>query len=79
MWVPPWAALPTASPGLQLYTADFLTERSGKGGSVYKPGDGFCLETQFFPDSPNRPVFPSPILRAGERYEHETVFEFGVE
>lgn len=66
-------------PGLQLYTAGVLTERPGKGGSVYKPGWGFCLETQFFPDAPNQPAFSSPLLRAGERYEHETVFAFDIE
>lgn len=72
-------ALSTTMPGLQLYTAGALTERPGKGGCVYEAGAGFCLETQFFPDSPHQPAFPSPVLRAGERYEHETVFEFGTE
>lgn len=69
----------TTMPGLQLYTAGFLTQRPGKGGCTYRPGDGFCLETQFFPDSPNQPGFPSALLRAGEEYRQETIFEFGVE
>ena len=69
----------TTMPGLQLYTAGVLTERPGKNGCVYGPGHGFCLETQFFPDSPNQPGFPSAVLRAGETYEHETVFSFRID
>ena len=68
--------LGTTMPGLQLYTSGALTERRGKGGCLYAPGHGFCLETQFFPDSPNQPHFPSPLLRAGERYKQETVYSF---
>lgn len=69
----------TTMPGMQLYTAGFLTERPGKGGCVYRPGYGFCMETQFFPDSPHQPAFPSAMLRVGEKYRHETVFSFGAE
>lgn len=64
----------TTLPGLQFYTANFLTERKGKG--HYAPRDAFCLETQFFPDSPNQPAFSSAILKAGERYDHTTRFVF---
>lgn len=67
----------TTMPALQLYTAGVLTERTGKGGTVYRRGQGFCLETQHFPDAPNRPSFPPALLRAGEPYRHETVFAFG--
>ncbi|MGW1022138.1 aldose epimerase family protein [Streptomyces sp. NPDC002577] len=62
----------TTEPGLQLYTADHLD------GDPYAPGAGVALETQHFPDSPNRPEFPSTALRPGEVYRSETVFGFGV-
>ncbi|MFI9172937.1 aldose epimerase family protein [Streptomyces lincolnensis] len=60
----------TTEPGLQLYTADHLDE-------PFAPGDGIALETQHFPDSPNRPEFPSTVLRPGEVYRSETVYGFG--
>ncbi|MFC9911098.1 aldose epimerase family protein [Streptomyces sp. NPDC127197] len=59
----------TTEPGLQLYTADHL-------GEPFAPGDGIALETQAFPDSPNRPEFPSTVLRPGEVYRSETVYGF---
>ncbi|WP_030598994.1 aldose epimerase family protein [Streptomyces fulvoviolaceus] len=59
----------TTEPGLQLYTADHLSE-------PFAPGDGIALETQHFPDSPNRPEFPSTVLRPGETYRSETVYGF---
>ncbi|MFJ2826540.1 aldose epimerase family protein [Streptomyces sp. NPDC087263] len=63
----------TTEPGLQLYTADHLD------GSVpFAPGDGIALETQHFPDSPNRPGFPSTELRPGGVYGSETVYGFAV-
>ncbi|MER5445252.1 aldose epimerase family protein [Streptomyces sp. NPDC002766] len=61
----------TTEPGLQLYTADHLPE-------PFAPGDGVALETQHFPDSPNRPDFPSTVLRPGEVFRSETVYGFGV-
>jgi aldose 1-epimerase len=60
----------TTEPGLQLYTADHLDE-------PFAPGDGIALETQHFPDSPNRPELPSTVLRPGEVYRSETVYGFG--
>ena len=71
-------ALFTTKQGLQLYTAGALTARAGKNGVQYGRHHGVCLETQFFPDSPNRPAFPSPVLRAGEEYRHTTAFRFSV-
>jgi aldose 1-epimerase len=59
----------TTEPGLQLYTADHL-------GEPFAPGDGIALETQHFPDSPNRPDFPSTVLRPGEAFRSETVYGF---
>ncbi|GGN56640.1 hypothetical protein GCM10011579_018010 [Streptomyces albiflavescens] len=61
----------TTEPGLQLYTADHL-------GDPFAPGDGIALETQHFPDSPNRPEFPSTELRPGGVYRWETVYGFAV-
>lgn len=67
----------TTEPGVQLYTGNFLdgTQR-GKGGKVYNRRDGFCLETEHFPDSPNRESFPSVVLRPGEVYQSRTVYAF---
>lgn len=67
----------TTLPGVQLYTANYLTDRAGKDGARYAPRYAFCLETQFFPDSPNQPAFPSAILHAGEKFDHTTCFFFG--
>lgn len=61
----------TTEPGMQLYTADHITE-------PFAPGDGIALETQHFPDSPNRPEFPSTVLRPGEVFRSETVYGFSV-
>jgi aldose 1-epimerase len=68
----------TTQPGVQFYTGNFLTGVPGKGGRVYHKRFGFCLETQHFPDSPNQPSFPSTVLRPGERYTEQTLFQFGV-
>ena len=70
--------LSTTLPGLQLYTANYLTERPGKDGAVYRERDGVCLETQFYPDAVHRPGFPSPVLRAGERYRHRSEYRFSL-
>ena len=69
----------TTLPGVQFYTANYLPKgHPGKDGCFYKAHQGFCLEAQFFPDSPNRPDFPSPILRAGKEFDHRTVFRFHI-
>ncbi|MBL0171740.1 MAG: galactose mutarotase [Gemmatimonadaceae bacterium] len=69
----------TTEPGIQFYTGNFLDGSNiGKGGHVYARRNGFCLETQHFPDSPNRPAFPSTILRPGGEYRSRTVYTFGV-
>ncbi len=66
----------TTEPGVQLYTANGMRDVQGKGGKVYQNHFGYCLETQHFPDSPNKPHFPSPVLRPGEKYDTTTVFKF---
>jgi aldose 1-epimerase len=69
----------TDQPGLQLYSGNFLDGTLvGKRGRTYRQGDAFCLETQHFPDSPNRPEFPSTVLQPGEVYATTTVFRLGV-
>jgi aldose 1-epimerase len=67
----------TTEPGVQLYSGNFLNGRlKGKSGKTYQKHGGFCLETQHYPDSPNRSNFPSTILRPGEEYLSTTVFKF---
>ena len=69
----------TTKPGMQLYTANFLDSSiTGKSGIRYSKHAGFCLETQFYPDSPNHPEFPSAIIYPGERYEETTIYKFFV-
>ena len=66
----------TTMEGMQLYSAGFLTRRTGKEGAVYGPTHGICLETQRFPDAVNHPNFPTSILRAGEDYRERTAYRF---
>lgn len=73
-----WLEVHTTEPGLQLYTGNFLDGSfAGKSGHVYQRRDGFCLETQHFPDSPNQPDFPSIILRPGATLRSTTIYQFG--
>ena len=67
----------TSEPGVQFYSGNFLDgSLRGSGGRAYRQGDGVCLETQHFPDSPNRPDFPSTVLRPGETFTSTTVYRF---
>src|SRR5207248_11458494 len=67
----------TTEPGVQLYTGNFLKgDVTGKGGKAYPQYGAICLETQFFPDSPNHPQFPSIILKPGEEYKSTTIYRF---
>lgn len=69
----------TDEPGVQLYTANFLNNSLiGKSGRSYQKRSALCLETQHFPNSPNRPDFPSTILRPGEVYKSQTRYRFSV-
>jgi len=67
----------TTQPGVQLFTAARMKLKSGR--VSYGPYGGFCLETQHFPDSPNRPHFPSTVLRPGETYRQVTIHKFLVQ
>ena len=68
----------TTQPGVQFYTGNMLTGIPGKAGSVYTKHSGFCLETQHFPDSPNREDFPPCIFGPDNNYSEKTVFTFEV-
>ena len=69
----------TTEPGIQFYTGNFLDGTlTGKGGAVYRHRNGLCLETQHFPDSPNKPMFPTTIVKPGDVYRTRTVFTFAV-
>ena len=70
----------TTEPGLQFYTGNFLDGSVvGKQGRAYRQRYGFCLETQHFPDSPNKGHFPSTVLRPGGEYRSQTIFTFATE
>lgn len=67
----------TTEPGVQFYSSNWLDgSLKGKQGKVYNKYGAFCLETQHYPDSPNKPNFPSTVLRPGEKYETVTVHTF---
>jgi aldose 1-epimerase len=70
----------TTEPGMQFYTGNFLDGTlTGKDGKVYNQRYGFCLETQHFPDSPNKPNFPSVVLKKGGRYQTTTTYKFSIQ
>jgi aldose 1-epimerase len=70
----------TTEPGVQFYSGNFLDGTiTGKRGRVYGHRSGLALETHHYPDSPNRPNFPSTILRPGQTYRTHTVYKFGTE
>ena len=70
----------TTLPGIQFYTGNFLDGcPAGKGGASYVKHGAFCLETQFFPDSPNQPSFPSAVLAKGQTYMSKTVYRFSIQ
>ena len=67
----------TEEPGLQFYTGNFLDGTiTGKGGRVYQRRAAFCMETQHYPDSPNKPSFPSTRLDPGKTYHTVTMYKF---
>jgi aldose 1-epimerase len=69
----------TTEPAVQFYSGNFLDGSNvGKGGKVYNFRNAFCLEAEHYPDSPNKPDFPSTILKPGETYRQTTVYRFTV-
>jgi aldose 1-epimerase len=70
----------TTEPGIQFYTGNFLDGKvTGKGGATYPKRSAFCLETQHYPDSPNKPAFPAVVLGPGALYHTITKYKFSVE
>lgn len=69
----------TSEPGLQIYTGNFLDgTMTGKKGIPYKLRTAICLESQKYPDSPNKPNWPSPYLKPGEKYTSRCIYKFSV-
>ena len=68
----------TTEPGLQLYTDNFGCGYKGQHGATFPRRSSICFEAQHFPDSPNRPYFPSVVLKPGRRYKQKTIYQFGV-
>ena len=67
-------------PGLQFYAGNFLDgSLTGKGGKVYQRRFGFCMEPQHYPDSPNKPQFPTTELKPGETFKNTIVYKFSVQ
>jgi aldose 1-epimerase len=67
----------TTQPGIQFYTGNNLDGTlKGRGGNVYTPRSALCLETQHFPDSPNKPSFPSAVLKPGAEFKSTTIYRF---
>ncbi len=68
----------TSEPGVQVYSANFLTERNGKNGAKYSERHALCLETQHFPDSIHHENWPTVVLKKGEKFESKTTYCFNV-
>jgi aldose 1-epimerase len=67
----------STEPGLQFYSGNFLDgSNKGKGGWVYQFRNGFCMEPQHYPDSPNHPSFPSVVLKPGQQFENTIMYKF---
>lgn len=69
----------TTEPGVQVYTDNWATGYPGQNGATFPRRSAICFEAQHFPDSPNRPYFPSVVLKPGETYTQKTIYKFGVE
>jgi aldose 1-epimerase len=69
----------SSEPGLQFYSGNFLDGKiTGKGGWTYQHRNGFCMEPQHYPDSPNKPEFPSVVLKPGQVFQNTIVYRFSV-
>ncbi|MBO4597767.1 MAG: galactose mutarotase [Bacteroidaceae bacterium] len=68
----------TTEPGVQVYSDNWATGYAGQHGATFPRRSGICFECQHFPDSPNRPYFPSTVLKPGEKYTQKTVYKFSV-
>ncbi|WP_031534860.1 MULTISPECIES: aldose epimerase family protein [unclassified Bacteroides] len=68
----------TTEPGVQVYSDNWATGYAGQHGATFPRRSGICFECQHFPDSPNRPYFPSTVLKPGEKYTQKTVYKFSI-
>ncbi len=68
----------TTEPGMQVYTDNWADGYKGQHGATFPRRSAICFECQHFPDSPNRPYFPSVVLNPGDRYKQKTIYRFGV-
>jgi aldose 1-epimerase len=70
----------STEPGVQFYTGNFLDGTLvGKSGKAYAFRNGFCLEPQHYPDSPNHPEFPSVVLKPGQTYKNTIIYRFSTD
>ena len=69
----------TTEPGVQLYTGNWLNGFAGAHGATFPARSAICFEAQHFPDSPNKPHFPSVVLDKNEKYHQTTIYKFGIE
>ena len=67
----------TTEPGMQLYTDNWGDGDTGQNGATFPKRSAVCFECQHFPDSPNRPYFPTVVLHPGRLYKQKTVYRFG--
>jgi aldose 1-epimerase len=68
----------TTEPGMQFYSDNWGTGQKGQHGATFPRRSAVCFEAQHFPDSPNRPYFPSVVIRPGQQYKQKTIYKFGV-
>ena len=69
-----------SQPGIRFYAGNFLDGSIyGPSGQAYRQSDGFALETQHYPDSPNHPTFPTTELKPGQTFQSTTLFKLGVD
>lgn len=66
----------TTLPGVQFYAGNCISKENGKAGAVYEPRTGMCLETQYYPDTINKPQFPSAVFGPNREYDAVTVYQF---
>ena len=64
--------------GMQFYSGNFIEKHQGKSGAMYDFRNGFCLETQYFPNAVSEPKFESPVINPGEKYDSITKYSFSL-
>ena len=69
----------TTEPGVQFYSDNWANGFKGQCGATFPKRSAICFEAQHFPDSPNRPYFPSVVLAPGQVYTQKTMYKFGIE